>query len=178
MDDYGPYTAAGSTLPVVEAGLVRGRIKVPPALAEITKIITDKFWAQMVSEEFSEETVDAIPVPALVRLFDWIPHAQLGLMGLKASMKPKDQHLVMTSSCVEHDDHMLGLTLMWVLRTGGALAFRQTNQGPWHWHEVGDWYLFDDRVLHEVEVVKKNESDPEPEFEAVYCAWCVKLEHL
>jgi len=177
MIDFGPY-AEDKLLPIEECGKVRGNIRVPSSLVEITKIITDKFWAQMVAEEFSDQTVDAIPVPALVRLFDWVPSAQLGLMGLKVSADPEKQHLVLTSSCTEHEDHIFGLTLMWVLRADGALAFRQTEQGVWHWHEVGDWYIFDDRVPHEVEVVKKNPTDPEPEFEAVYCAWCVKLERL
>ena len=67
---------------------------------------------------------------------------------------------------------------MWVLKADPGLAFR-TTVGPWIWHEVGDWYIFDDRVEHEIDCgVKKNATDPEPDWKAMYCAWCIKLEAL
>jgi len=40
-------------------------------------------------------------------------------------------------------------------------------------HRPGDWYLFDDRLYHEVSPQQVDGRDPA--WNSMYVAWCIKL---
>ena len=173
MVDYALYTAE-VLLPACESGRPLGNLPVPSALAEIANIISDKFFTEAEANDFCDELVDVAVVPEVFRFgLDWVPHHTLALMGLKAT---DQQHFVFTSGVEPHIDDIYQLCIMWVLRADQGMAFRSTG-ADWVRHQVGDWYLFDDRVEHEVEIIPIP-GEPEPAWRSMYCAWCIKLEAL
>ena len=76
-----------------------------------------------------------------------------------------NNHLVMTAGLHPHEDHIWGPCMMLVLQNDG-LFYRTIGQNEIV-HYAGKWYLFDDRLEHEVD-------KPEPVGtcvgDAVYCA--------
>jgi len=169
--DFGMYVFKDLVLPHEESGVVRGNIEVPPTITEIVNLMADKCFVQMESDDFCDELVDVQPVPQLFASIDWVPHELLALMGLRAT---DQEHLVLTPGTLDHDDDIYQLSLMWVLRADPGMAFRHTHpDGPWLFHRPGDWYLFDDRLYHEVSPQQVDGRDPA--WNSMYVAWCIKL---
>lgn len=142
-------------------GTPLGRIAIPDGVGIKAADVAFAFWKRQVLSDFTEQ-VDTL-VPIGIQL-DWVPHSELKTLGYKADIE--NQNWVMTTGVDPHIDRGWGHTLIWVLVNDG-MHFKQGRNK--HVHAVGEWFIFDDSVLHCVDIHNAVQK------QAVFLGWAVKI---
>ncbi|WP_371438333.1 hypothetical protein [Polaromonas sp.] len=149
----------------IKHGQALGVIEVNEALRAAATDAARLYWKAQVADEFMEQVETCRGDKAFP--LNWLPVDQLARYGFVAS--PKDSHWVMTTGVTAHIDRDWGPTLVWVLVNDG-MYFKQGRERIVH--KAGEWYIFNDAALHEVDALKTSPA------EAVYLGWAVRLKDL
>lgn len=126
---------------------LRGRIALPVGVVVQAALVAAEDFARCEAEAFSGEEVRDIELPAWIgdgrELLPQLRLAEAGL-SLRAC---RDPHLYATCGVDPHVDEMDGLSVALVLHSDG-FTFRQGSMQLQL--QAGDWFVFDDRYMHEV----------------------------
>ena len=125
---------------------ITGTVRLSALIREGARLVARSDFARCLAEEFSGEEVRDILVPSWMGELDLVlPVAELRSHGLEPDLSRA--HLYATCTVGEHIDDMDGLSVAVVLHSDG-FAFRQC--GFEARLRAGDWFVFDDREVHEV----------------------------
>lgn len=142
-----------------------GQLALPAELTRKAATMASAFWQSQFDEEFTEQVATE---PATADLSTaWLPLQALQEMGYAPSPEACDSYWVMTTGTEPHADDDVRATLMLVLHND-AMFFQQGRKR--FVHEPGQWYLFVDNRMHQVDRTPRSSEN------AVYLAWAVKLE--
>lgn len=144
-------------------GAVQGSVELPTEVLTEAKALAAICYAEAEEEEFSGDAVQTMTFPTwLDNRKQWIPLDALKALGFEPN--PAKEEMFMSTPGVDaHSDDISGPSLIVVLFNDG-LKFKQGKNS--HVTTVGQWYVFDDRLPHEVRDSPKS---------TVYLAWSVPL---
>jgi hypothetical protein len=135
-------------------GSILGRIELPESVFAAAREQADSFYAGAEAAEFcGYDEPETLVRPAwLPPLTEWMPTAELAELGYRVAAKQVSNQLLVLSVGVEPHDDGWGPVLMLCLANDG-LTFRQ--RGVRNKAVVGEWFIFDDLVDHELLNTKK-----------------------
>jgi len=138
--------------PKFVCGAVAGRIDLPESLLEQARLTAQAHYEEMKAQEFSGHDVEDLALPAwLPKIEDWFPAADVRALGFR--LKPGAQPLMYaTCDAAPHEDDIHQWSLILVLHNDG-LRFKQRRVS--HKTAAGEWFIFDDRIEHEVRSYEK-----------------------
>lgn len=126
---------------------VQGTLDLPAAALAAAASLAAAQYQAAVKAEFCGDAVETYALPDwLPPLHSLLPHEHLLSMGLELNDLHRAE-LVGTCGVDPHPDHIHGLVMIVVLHNDG-LTFRQGRVR--HAATAGQWFIFDDRKLHEV----------------------------
>lgn len=134
----------------IELAVIQGKVDLDNRVLEAARSLASDLYAQFEEQEFSGDQVEDVLLPDwLDEWRTWFPLESLAALGLS----PVEERLRMyaTASASPHVDEMDGLAAILVLFNDG-LAFRQGKVR--HRTAPGEWFILDDRLLHEVKEAK------------------------
>lgn len=150
-------------------GVVRGRIDLPLQMLTGARRLAQEHYAHCEQEEFSGTAVEDYLFPAWALLrWSQFPYAALAQLGYQPvpSTVAHCEALYATVAAPEHVDDICGPNFILCLHNDG-LRFRMGDVE--HETAAGEWFLFDDRLAHEV---------LETDTSGTYLVWSVGLRPL
>lgn len=145
------------------SGLVSGSVDLPVVVKAGAAALAEAHFAKCEAEEFSGDSVEDYEFPDwLADRWAWFPHDAVAQLGFEPD-RSGCEALYATVAAPEHVDDICGPNFILCLFNDGLL-FRMS--GVQHETGQGEWFLFDDRIAHEV-----LESDAS----STYVVWSVPL---
>lgn len=156
-------------------GQLHGNVPVSADVAAKAAAVGRSHYEVELERDFCGDDVATEMIPRWAPLLtSWWPTKQLAAMGFKL-LEGDARHggnawqdLVVTLGVDPHTDDRHGPVLCYVLHND-AMAFRQRGYKGFV-PVAGDWFVFDDRIDHEVKTSKKKDG--------VFVGWTVPLETL
>lgn len=134
-------------------GAVQGKITFDANVIAHARAASAHQYQAASEEEFSGDAVETYALPAWLPPVDsWLPHADLLSLGLVRNPTDEPQ-MVGTCGIDPHSDCIHGLVFVVVLHND-QLKFKQGRQ--MHETVIGEWFIFDDRLDHEVRDTKQS----------------------
>ena len=130
--------------------VIQGNVDLDHEVREAACALASDLYGHFEEQEFSGDEVEDVLLPAWLDDWrNWFPLESLAALGLS----PVEGRLRMyaTASASPHIDDMDGLAAILVLFNDG-LTFRQGKVR--HRTAPGEWFILDDRLLHEVKEAK------------------------
>lgn len=159
-------TAFAKNMPAFALGSIQGKVALPPKVFLAANALAEGYYLKAEAADFCGDPVEDILFPGWMKSRkSWLPVDDLAALGFEPSRDGREE-LLATCGVEPHIDDMNGLTFALVLHNDG-LTFRQGAAS--HVTEAGQWFIFDDRKLHQVRESKKSRT---------YLLWTVPLRSL